>query len=164
MTGQKSSAKKSLYVFLSSMLGILLFLVIHRIIVFLYLVLAGVRFTPGSEGTYLVFLAFDYFTLIIILMLGAWYGIWLGMYWYEKVYEEESHKGVVDYIVNNYWPRRKTTLNLKSKIAATQQKLETDLWELEGLTENLTRVKVKPRSIKKRIVRKTAPKRLKKTK
>jgi len=146
------------------MLGTLLFLVLHRIIVFLYLVLAGPKLIPGSEGAYLMFSAVDYFTLVITLMLGAWYGIWIGMYWYEKVYEEESYKGVVDYIVNNYWPRRKTTANLKSKIAATQQKLETDLWELEGLTENLTRVKVKPKGIKKRIVRKEAPKRLKKTK
>ncbi|PIR96517.1 MAG: hypothetical protein COT92_00605 [Candidatus Doudnabacteria bacterium CG10_big_fil_rev_8_21_14_0_10_42_18] len=160
--------KKSLYLFLSSLLGVLLFLVLHRIVVFFYLYISDSGLVSSGNGLgYLYFLAIDYFTLIITLMLGAWYGIWLGIYWYEKVYEEGSHNGLAAHIVENYWPKKKFSgYRLDTKIKLAQKKLEADLWELEGLTK---KVSVKsstvpsPNPVKRKVVRKQAPKRLKKS-
>jgi len=120
---KESGFKKSLYLFLSAMLGVLLFLILHRIVIFFYLVLSGAKFLADvSENSYLLFLAADYFTLILAMMFGAWYGIWLGMYWYEKVYEECSHRGFADYVARKYWPARKHSgYQLNSKIKAVQK-------------------------------------------
>jgi len=86
--------KRSVYIFLCSLLGVMLFLVLHRIIVLWYLLMVnyGVFSWNGSE-TYIRFLAVDYISLTLFLMLGSWYGIWLGNYWYELVYESGSLKG-----------------------------------------------------------------------
>ena len=152
-------AKKSLYLFLIFFLGVLLFLILHRLVIFFYFyLLAGGYINPGIS--YLQFLVVDYFTLAIVLMFGAWYGIWLGMFWFEKVYVEKSHGGFAYHVSNKYFPR--TPKNLESKISAVRQKIENDLWQLEDLTEaGIKAVVATPKPIKRRVVRKTAPKKLK---
>lgn len=162
MTESSNSAKKSLYLFMSSMLGVLLFLILHRLAVFFYLVAVGVGGTPAPVGySYLVFLAVDFFTLILTLMLGAWYGIWVGMYWYEQVYEKGSHEGLVGYFRQRYWPRKSYGYGLGPKIAEAQRKLENDRWELEGLVSNVPTDAGQPLSaLTRKIVRKRAPKKL----
>lgn len=149
--------KKSLYIFLASLLGIMLFLVIHKIVAFIYYMLLSVDFgTFGFDLDFVQILALDYFTLILALMVGAWYGIWVGMYWYERVYEEGSHKGVVHHISTRYWPQPKAEPALSHKIAHVRQKLEEDLVKLETLTENAapSPVTVKRRVVRKRVVKK----------
>lgn len=75
----QGQVKKSLYIFLTAILGVLLFLILHRLIVFVYLTLVAVDYPAfGVNFSYPQFLAFDYLTLIISLMLGAWYGVWRG--------------------------------------------------------------------------------------
>ncbi len=140
------NVKKSLYVFMCSIMGALLFLIIHQIIAFGYLMLLYADYDKFSLGLpFISLMALDYFTLIIVLMLGAWYGIWLGLYWFGLVYEGDGH-GFVEHIVKYYWPSNKIPYSLKSKVAVVEKKLETDLNELEGLA-------AKP-VVKKRIVRK----------
>lgn len=160
MANAKGGHKKSLYIFLTSILGVLLFLMLHRIIVFFYLLALSTdyaRYMPNLS--YIEFLAIDYFTLVITLMLGAWYGIWLGLYWYEKVYEEGSHGGLVSHITEHYWPKGRQAYGLEPKIEAVKKKLEQDLWELEDLAKIAP--PVYPEPIKKRVVRKRAPAKLK---
>ena len=126
-------AKKSLYIFLASLLGVMLFLVLHRVAVFFYLyLLAGGYITTGLE--YYEFLALDYFSLTITLMLGAWYGIWLGLHWYEKVYEENSHGGLVHHLATEIFPSNRFK-NLPVKVAVVERKLEANLRELENLAQ-----------------------------
>ncbi len=150
--------KKSLYIFLTSLLGVLLFLILHRLCVFFYFyLLAGGYVTAGMS--YLQFLVLDYFTLLIVLMFGAWYGIWLGMYWFEKVYVEKSHGGFMHHVSNKYLFR--TPKNLESKMSTLKKKIENDLWRLEDLAEAGIKVVTTPAPIKRRVVRKTAPKKLK---
>jgi len=105
--------KKSLYVFLCSLLGMLLFLILHQIIAFGYLMLLYVNYPTFGLGMSLMdWLALDYFTLIIVLMLGMWYGIWLGMYWFGIVYEDQNH-GFVGHLIKKYWPTSRPKYNLK---------------------------------------------------
>jgi hypothetical protein len=153
--------KKSLYVYLSSLLGILLFLILHRLIFFAYLMLASLGFQPFvNEVSSLNFLALELFSLILTLMLGAWYGIWVGMHWYEKVYEEGSHPGLVGHLAINYWPKPRGRYNLVNKIADAQKRLEADMWHLEGLTNTIPAAITSPEPIKRKIVRKRAPRKL----
>lgn len=157
-----TGAKKSLYVFLTSMLGMLLFLILHRIAVFLYLIVISSDYSQAGSGlSYIEFLALDYFTLIITLLLGAWYGVWLGIYWFDKVYEEGSHGGLVNHITQNYWPRSRYSYALEPKIAQVRHKLEEDLLELQGLAKSIPASAVSPEPIKKQIIRKKAPLKLK---
>src|ERR1700722_11515309 len=128
--------KKSLYIFLSSIMGALLFLILHQIIVFLYSVALSTDYADLSFGfSYMEFVAFEYLTLIFVLLAGAWYGIWLGLYWYEKVYEEGSHGGGVNHVASNYFPRSKKNFKLEAKMEAVKKDLETNLWELEDLAK-----------------------------
>jgi hypothetical protein len=155
--------KKSLYVYLSSLLGILLFLILHRIVVLIYLLLAGLGYSPFvNEVVSLQFLAFEYLTLILSMMLGAWYGIWVGMHWYEVVYERESHPGLVGHLSNKFWPKTKNRYKLGERIEEVQKKLQTDIWQFEDLVKAAPAAIVSPEPIKKKIVRKRAPRRLSK--
>lgn len=150
-------ARKSLYIFLSSLLGTLLFLILHRVVSFLFgwAIVSGYTFL-GFGMNSIELQAMDYLTLMFSLMFGAWYGIWLGLYWYEVVYEQRLRGGLVDHIICNYWPRSRRPYDLKSKVSAAARKLEHDLGELESLAETV-QVAVHPEPIKKRIVRKRAP-------
>lgn len=148
--------KKSFYVFLTSLLGVLLFLILHRTVVFiyLYLVAGGV----GIESfDYLSFLLWDYFSLTIMLMLGAWYGVWLGLNWFDKVYVERSHGGLVAHLTQYCWPASRP-ISLQSKLSHVKERLEKDLWQLEDLAEvAVSKPAAFPAKIR-RVVRRRAPK------
>lgn len=162
MTENVGNAKKSLYLFMSSMLGVLLFLILHRLVVFFYLVIMGVggTFMPGGYSQ-LVFLTVDFLTLILALILGGWYGIWVGMYWYEQVYEKGSHAGLIGYLWQKYWPRKSYGYALGTKIAEAQKRLANDMWELEGLVSHVPLEATEPpQALTRKIVRKKAPKKL----
>ena len=81
-----------------------------------------------TDMSYSQFLAIEYFTLTITMMLGAWYGIWLGLYWYEKVYEEKSHRGLVHHIAANYFPNFKPKV-LENRMAQVKERLEENLFQ-----------------------------------
>jgi hypothetical protein len=154
--------KKSFYVFLSSLLGVLLFLVLHRIIVFLYVLLLSFDYGAFGFGmSYIELLALDYLTLTLALFGGMWYGTWLGIHWYEKVYEEYSHKGVVHHIASSWWARKKHPLSsLEQKVFAAKEKVEDGLWDLEGLVKPLKPIKSTKTPIKRTLVRKPASRKL----
>lgn len=83
----QNGAKKSFYIFLSGLLGILLFILLERSL-FLLAFLLGVDVLSGK------FAQIDYAAFIAATTLGLWYGIWVGLYWYQIVYEERTHAGV----------------------------------------------------------------------
>src|SRR6185369_1300313 len=112
---ENRGAKKSLYVFMTSLLGVLLFLILHRIVVFFYLFSIAGGYI-GTSFNYIQFIALDYFTITITMLLGAWYGTWLGLYWYGKVYEEGSHMGFIHHLASNYFPR-KSHINYQSQMS-----------------------------------------------
>ena len=149
--------KKSLYVFLASILGALLFLILHRLVVFVFLIASFYNINIfGSNMSYVEFAAIDYFTLVITMMLGLWYGTWLGLYWYEQVYEKGSHYGFVDHVTNRYWPKRSSPQNLKSRLMTASRKLEDEMWELEGLAKEMPETTLAP--VKRRTVKRVSKK------
>lgn len=78
--------KKSFYIFLASLLGMILFILLQRSL-FLLAYLIGVDVLSAD------FSRLDYGTFMLASFLGLWYGIWVGLYWYKIVYEEASSAG-----------------------------------------------------------------------
>lgn len=148
--------RKSLYIFLCALLGLFLFTILHRtaVLVYFYFLSHGV----GAEGfDYFRFLFWDSFTLLLSMMLGSWYGIWLGIFWHDKVYEERSHGGVVDHLSKHYWPGKPK--HFEAKVAAVKHRLEKDLWQLENLTEMKSASSISPEpKVRRMPARRRAPK------
>lgn len=150
-------AKKSFYIFTCSLLGALLFLIIDRIIVFLYLFFVSTGYLASSFD-YLSFLLVDYFTLIMVLMFGGWYGVWLGMNWFSMVYENETHGGLVDHITKNLLSSKRKH-SLEAKISDVKERIEENLVELENLSvaEAMPMLKQTPkvrRVVRRKVVKK----------
>lgn len=94
-------SKKALYVYLCSFLGMLLFLIIHRSVFFFFYFLLDIDYTTFSLGfDPFDIQAFDMATLLISLFLGGWYGVWLGMNWYDLVYGS-GYTGLL--YASKYW-------------------------------------------------------------
>lgn len=113
----KNGAKKSFYVFLSSLLGMMLFILLQRSL-FLLAYLFGVRVLSPE------FAHIDYVTFVVATFGGLWYGIWVGMYWYQLVYEE----GRVGGLLSSWFGR-------SHKNAARLLADSGDAWSLEDLVK-----------------------------
>ena len=153
--------KKSLYIFLAALLGVLLFLILHRAAVFFYLYLLLGGYVTTSL-TYVEFLIIDYFTLTFTLMIGAWYGIWIGLGWYDKVYVEKTHPGFVAHLGRHLFGHRRA--GLQQRMSQVKQRLEADLWQLEDLANVSLEEGRTVVPVKRTVVRKAAPKKLKTSK
>lgn len=130
--------KKSIYIFLCSMLGVMLFLILHRLVMFSFVVFAiyaGYSRTLFGSA-YLSFLAFDYVTLVLAMLAGSWYGIWLGTYWYEQVYELGNWRGAIYHLRGKMLPVREDA-RLQERIQEVQEILREDIREAEELSAEL---------------------------
>jgi hypothetical protein len=154
--GRFANFKKSLYLYLSSLLGMLLFLLVHRIVVFLVFVWASSAGSLITWDKYLLFMGLDYFTLILFLMLGSWYGIWLGMYWYKRVYEEENFGGFFSHMRERYWLKPKKLEKVGIKINLAKDNFKEGMRELEKISRELEpqESEFKPQPVQKAVVRK----------
>lgn len=86
-------AYKALYLFLCSILGIVLLTMLHRAIFVLYDVLLFSNFSTYSFGlSSSGIAAIDFFTMLVAIFIGGWYGILLGMDWYSIVYGPNAEK------------------------------------------------------------------------
>jgi hypothetical protein len=145
--------KKAIYIFLCSLMGALLFLILHNLVVFLYSVALTADYGNLSFGfSYTEFVAIDVITLFLALLGGSLYGIWLGLFWYQKIYEEASHRGFVDHAAAYFWPGSRHNYKLESKMEAAKKKLEDNLWQFEDLAKTAAAESVVP--IKRRVSRK----------
>ena len=149
----KNMFKKSLYIYLTGLLGVLLFLILHRIAAFAYLLLLYTDYAHFSFGlSFFDITVLDYFTLILVMLLGGWYGVWLGVYWYEAVYEG-THGGFFGHVIRHYWPNRKKVYGLSNKISAAADKLEHEAWELDDVAKKVDQIATADVMPKKRVVR-----------
>jgi hypothetical protein len=146
--------KRSVYIFLCSLLGVMLFLVIHRIIMLWYLLMVdyGV-FSWNESDSYIKFLAVDYITLALVMLAGSWYGIWVGNYWYDQVYEFGFWKGSFRHVKNKYFSNKYNREELKHRVEIVRQALEEDLSSAESLVSEIPREILKPEPVKRRIIR-----------
>lgn len=157
--------KKSFYVFLTSIMGVFLFFVLHRLAFFFWSVISVISETMARNYYSLPVLVFEYVSLILALLGGAWYGIWLGIFWYDKVYVENSRRGFIERISDKIWPAPKIHTGTTGKLLAVTRKLEEDLLNLEDLAAQKPAPEISaPKAIKRTIVRKSAPKNLNKLK
>ena len=150
--------RKSLYIFLTALLGVLMFMLLERLAAFFYwYLLAGSYITTGQS--YLQIAMLDYIILVLAMMFGAWYGVWLGLFWYRKIYEEESHPGLVGHLAAHYFPR--PGFAAPKGVAELKKRLAADLSQLETVAAVHLETIPGPTPIKRKIVRKKAPKKLK---
>lgn len=83
----RKAVTKSLYLFLCSILGMILFAMLHRALFVIYGILLEVDFASYSLGlTENVILMIDFLSMLIALFFGGWYGVLLGIDWYSIVY------------------------------------------------------------------------------
>ncbi|QQS23219.1 hypothetical protein IPM19_01485 [bacterium] len=85
------SKRKALYVFLTTLLGVLIFLMFHRAVFVIYDILAS--FYPNSPAFDIapnILFGIDFYTMLLAVVLGGWYGVWLGLDWYKMIYEERG--------------------------------------------------------------------------
>lgn len=156
--------KKSVYIFLSSLLGVLLFLVLHRALIFIYLLLLTTGlFHWSSFYSYLNFMAVDYVTLFLAMIAGSWYGIWLGEYWYRQTYEIGSGQGSWRHLRHKLFPQKTRQADLKIKVEAVAQRLAEDLSAAETLISEVPSAVLAPAPVKRRVTRKKPAARKRKT-
>ncbi len=128
-------AHKSLYIFLSALLGALLFLILHRVIVFIFLYLVAIG-TININLNYREFLAVEYFTLILVLMMGVWYGIWLGVSWFNRVYEEKTHGGFFNHLSTKVFSDNNE--KLKEMLAIAKERLAQDAEQVGEIADAIS--------------------------
>ena len=96
--------RKALYVFLSSLMGTLLLVMFHRSLFVIYELLGD--FFPNQQwlnmDPFLVVTA-DFFTMLLAMFVGGWYGVWLGLNWYKMVYEDRGVTGMFHGFLPHHW-------------------------------------------------------------
>jgi hypothetical protein len=82
------------------------------------------------------------------------------MYWFRKVYEEGTHGGFVHHLNTTYFGSSEPKAVVR-KIEVVKEKLEEDLWQLEDLAKETLQMAEAPKPIKRKVVRKRAPRKTK---
>jgi len=149
--------KKSVYIFLCSLLGVLLFLVLQRIVVLCYLILVSYGAFHLTSGGYLEFMAIDDITLLLAMLCGSWYGIWLGNYWYELVYEKGQWRGSLHHARNYLFPPKPAYQDFKARVEEVKHQLAEDLSQAEDLVREMPKEILKPVPIRRVARKKSAP-------
>lgn len=81
------TTRKSFYIFLTAVLGVLLFVTIQRSAFLLYYLL--------NQDLNMVFVrSLEILTGALAITLGAWYGVWLGLLWYRALYEDRTTRSI----------------------------------------------------------------------
>lgn len=125
-------SKKAFYLFLCSVLGMTLFITLHQLLTGLYFGLVRLGYLPDLALSYMT----SALCLFIATLLGSWYGIWLGLYWYHFVYEDgrspwfHAFRGGTSYRARRNIPAD-TARPLSSRASA-------DRWQLEDLLDKPT--------------------------
>ncbi len=93
-----------MYVFLCMIMGMVLFAIFHRAVVVIYYILLNANYATYSFGLNEPTLrALDFFTLLLALFFGGWYGTMLGLHWYKLVYEDRDNAGLFHGFVPHHW-------------------------------------------------------------
>ncbi len=112
------SSGKAFYVMLCAILGVMLFVVIQRALSLIYYLLLNTNFKTYSFGLdYFQLSWLNFLSMLGALFFGLWYGVWLGLHWYDMVYEE-GQGGVWQHI-KQHWPGRSELAQDKKSVAPT---------------------------------------------
>ncbi|HEX3096019.1 MAG TPA: hypothetical protein VHQ20_02775 [Patescibacteria group bacterium] len=177
----RKAVYKGLYLFLCSLLGMILLIMLHRAIFILYELLLIIDFKTYSLGmSSSVIALIDFFTMLIAIFLGGWYGIVLGIDWYAMVYgpNAEHPAGLFHAFKPHHWRGPKKEKKSSAKTATmTMPVAETTVkvpvaekvreWTFDELLKPRVESKTEPKkrasakSAAKKTIRKTATKRTK---
>ncbi len=119
----KKTTIKALYLFLCSILGMVLFGMLHRSVFVLYDLLLTVDYDTYSFGMPQGAIpALDFTTMLLMLFLGGWYGVVLGLEWYALVYgpNAQAPAGLFHGFVPHNWRGRK-----KAKASSRMESLNS---------------------------------------
>lgn len=176
--------RKALYLFLSSLLGMILVLMFHRSVFVIYEILGD--FFPRQQWLNLPYYHIavaDFLTMLLAMFIGGWYGIWLGLHWYKLVYEDRRVRSWFHGFVPHTWrshkvkdnPSQTAATGMPRKIVATSNSDSDDVFQTMRATgikpvwsfEDFKKVETnetpkkrvaRKRTVKKRVVKKTAKK------
>lgn len=116
-----TTRRKALYLFLSSLLGILLLQMLHRSLFAIYDILGN--FFPQQSWLNLDFYTLsiiDFSTVILFMFIGGWYGIWLGLHWYKQIYEDREVTSWFHGFVPHNWRSQKVRTQSEIALSPTQ--------------------------------------------
>jgi len=104
-----TSKRKALYIFLSSILGFLLFTMFHRAVIVIYEIFGN--FYPTTSWLHLSYKTLallDFGTFLLALFFGGWYGVWIGLNWYKLIYEDREVKTWFHGFVPHHWRKSRS--------------------------------------------------------
>lgn len=143
----KYTVKKSTYLFLTGILGSLLFLILAKLFVFSILSFETIGYSVfGIPSSRIEFVSAEYVFSLIVIMFGFWYGLWVGVDWYEKVYEHQTHGGVVSYVFLKFNSQNNKASNLYKKIENLKP-IETQKTVVKVSNPEPLKVYVQPESV-----------------
>lgn len=130
----RAPVSKATYIFLCAMLGALLFLLLQRIFIFLcFIVLIFSRSLSEAVLVWLGLELINYLTVLFAIIGGAWYGVWLGISWYETVYERDGHESVFKKF-GQFISQKRALNNVPAqtkKMSELTKRVEDEMWQLE---------------------------------
>lgn len=139
------NTRKSFYIFLAMVLGVLLFLMVQRAIF-----IAAYLF--GADIASLSAQAISVLTTAIAVAFGAWYGVWLGLIWYAAVYEERSTESISGYVYRRFLSPSGSETDEFVAVRQGGGSLEADLVKATRLQSGAARVvrrsSIQPKSIR----------------
>ncbi len=175
MQNESNGAGKAFYVLLCAILGALLFLVIQRAAALIYYLLLNTNYQTYSLGmNYFQLSWLNFLTILAAIFFGLWYGVWLGMHWYNLVYEQGQgglfhgfrghwlrHEGILSKQAptpagNTVKPVARTFSQPAKPPAKLTDRLESDSWDLDELMKKdqpavkTKTVKPRPPSVKRK--------------
>ncbi len=116
----KKGYGKAFYIFLCSIMGMVLFVIFHRAIIVIYYILLDYNFGSYAMGLSMSDVQMiDFFTGAIAMFIGGWYGVWLGLHWYGLVYEGEHEAGLLHGFLPHHW-RKHARMARKAEKATMQ--------------------------------------------
>ncbi|MBL8030362.1 MAG: hypothetical protein JNN11_03880 [Candidatus Doudnabacteria bacterium] len=146
--------RRSIYLILSGLMGLLIFFILHRIAIFLYLLIVT---SADVFFEYNTFLLWDYITLSFSMVVGLVYGMWIGEYWYKVVYHENTHNGLIDHIGSFFTGKSKSKPEIfENKLEHVALRLENNLNDLEALAKQAPAFLRQKTSVKPLKTRRTA--------
>lgn len=141
------NTRKSFYIFLAMVLGVLLFLMVQRAAFIAAYVLGANITSLGAQ-------AVGVLTTAIAVAFGAWYGVWLGLIWYAAVYEERSTQSVSGYVYRRFLSPSGAETGELVAVRQSAGSMEADMLKATTLPESrgraVRRSSVQPKSIRPR--------------
>jgi hypothetical protein len=128
--------KKTFYIVLCMLLGVVLLLIIQRALVAIYII--GVDYYPAYDAfTAAQFQVLNFGTVILAVAVGVIYGNYLGHHWYPLVYKDKTGKSRPAPTPASRAPQQKTVTVKPVRVARNKVSLKSEVrdhgWDFDDL-------------------------------